>query len=530
MTNQKNNTARTANNVEEIDLSYLLNFFFRNKVFFSLVTIISTAIGLIYSFIEKPIYKGSFQIVTSEKKTSPTFNNETSLLLNFNLEQSNSNKTQKFILQSPSVLKPVFNFAKTNYIKRGEKKENLSYKGWLKNTLKIDFERGTDVLNIEFKDSDKTLIIKVLNLISEKYQNYSRNVKEKDFLKREIYLTQQRDELYLKSKKSLKEFNKFAIKNGLGDIDGFVNIDSQSSLQGSSFNGELGLEERLFRELNMNSNKEKAGQRFNKQFRTLELYESEYVTLSSKLKPNSKVLQTLANKIETLKVALKRPNEILIKYKELKSIAEMDEAFLDRVENNLLITKLENAKQKDPWELISLPTIHDGRVSPSKSKSILFAFTIAFTLSSIFLSIKERRSGIIYEFEDLKDEIISNFLDTLYLNTKDLTTKLIQGVIQKRIEIDHKNIESERFILLDFSNDFSSSFNPDEIKLTNTAQFFYKKIEFNSKYDIEETDNLIFLVSLGEITKKEVIIINNYTRIYGDKVLGWFNFDPKTIF
>ena len=56
MTNQKNNTARTANNVEEIDLSYLLNFFFRNKVFFSLVTIISTAIGLIYSFIERIIF------------------------------------------------------------------------------------------------------------------------------------------------------------------------------------------------------------------------------------------------------------------------------------------------------------------------------------------------------------------------------------------------------------------------------------------------------------------------------------------
>ena len=530
MTNQKNNTARSANNVEEIDLSYLLNFFFRNKVFFSLVTIISTAIGLIYSFIEKPIYKGSFQIVTSEKKASPTFNNESSLLLNLNLEQSSSNKTQKFILQSPSVLKPVFNFAKTNYIKRGEKKENLSYKGWLKNTLKIDFERGTDVLNIEFKDSDKTLIIEVLNLISEKYQNYSRNVKEKDFLKREIYLTQQRDELYLKSKKSLKESNKFAINNGLGDIDGFVNIDSQSSLQGSSFNGELGLEERLFREFNMNSNKEKAGQRFNKQFKTLELYESEYVTLSSKLKPNSKVLQTLSNKIDTLKVALKRPNEILIKYKELKSIAERDEVFLDRVEKNLLITKLENAKQKDPWELISLPTIHDGRVSPSKSKSILFAFTIAFTLSSIFLSIKERRSGIIFEFEDLRNKIISNFLDNLYLNTKDLTTKLIQGVIQKRIKIDNNNIENERFILLDFSNKFSSAFNPNEIKLTKTAQFVYKKIEFNSKYNLKETDNLIFLVSLGEVTKKEIIIINNYTKIYGDKVLGWFNFDPQKIF
>ncbi|MAV64802.1 MAG: hypothetical protein CMG00_06405 [Candidatus Marinimicrobia bacterium] len=529
MKNQEYNIARSDNNVEEIDLSYLLKFFFRNKVFFSVVTIISTAIGLIYSYIEKPIYKGSFEIVTSEKKGSSTLNNE-SLLLNLNLEQDSNNKTQKFILQSPSVLKPVFNFAKTNYIKRGEKKENLSYKGWLKDTLKIDFERGTDVLKIEFKDSDKTLIIKVLNLISEKYQNYSRNIKVEAFLKRKIYLTKQRDELYSKSKKSLKESNKFAINNGLGDIDGFVNIDSQSSLQDSSFTGEFELEERLFNQLNINSRKEKAGQRFNKQFKTLELYESEYVILSSKLKPNSKVLQILSNKIDTLKVALKRPNEILIKFKELKRIAERDEAFLDRVEKNLLTTKLENAKQNDPWELISLPTINDGRVSPSKSISILFSFTIAFTLSSIFLYIKERRSGIIYEFEDLRDKIISNFLDNLYLNTKDITTKLIQGVIQKRMAIDNKNIENERFILLDFSNNFSSSFNPDEIKLTNTAQFVYKKIKFNSKYDLEETDNLIFLVSLGEITKKEIIIINNYTKIYGDKVLGWFNFEPKTIF
>ena len=46
-------------------------------------------------------------------------------------------------------------------------------------------------------------------------------------------------------------------------------------------------------------NESDAGQRYNSLFNKLEIYESQYVDLSSKLKPNSMILSELKNKIDT---------------------------------------------------------------------------------------------------------------------------------------------------------------------------------------------------------------------------------------
>ena len=54
------------------------------------------------------------------------------------------------ILQSPSVLMPVFEFAKVQ--ESPEKK--LSFSDW-KKSLDIKLEKGTSVLNISYKNIDK---------------------------------------------------------------------------------------------------------------------------------------------------------------------------------------------------------------------------------------------------------------------------------------------------------------------------------------------------------------------------------------
>ena len=77
-------------------------------------------------------------------------------------------------MKSPSVLKPVFNFAKKEYKERGKKVDTLSYDNWLKNNLKIEFKKGTEILNISFKDINKAFILDTLNLIKIKYEDYSK--------------------------------------------------------------------------------------------------------------------------------------------------------------------------------------------------------------------------------------------------------------------------------------------------------------------------------------------------------------------
>ena len=43
---------------------------------------------------------------------------------------------------------------------------------WLKG-LKVELENGTSVINIAYKDTDKNLILPVMNRVSKTYQSYS---------------------------------------------------------------------------------------------------------------------------------------------------------------------------------------------------------------------------------------------------------------------------------------------------------------------------------------------------------------------
>ena len=98
------------------------------------------------------------------------------------------------------------------------------------------------------------------------------------------------------------------------------------------------------------------------------------------LKPNSKYIINLKNEIKSLKESLTRSPEILVKYRKLKYEAVRDEQLLENLEVNLSNLQLENAKQSNPWDLISKPTLIDDPVSPSRINiiRILYLFVEIF--------------------------------------------------------------------------------------------------------------------------------------------------------
>ena len=73
----------------------------------------------------------------------------------------------------------------------------------------------------------------------------------------------------------------------------------------------------------------------------LELYEAQYADFHLSLNQILNVLNNLKLKIENIKAQLKRPNEILIEYKNLLKIANRDESLLNKVESNLELAKLQ---------------------------------------------------------------------------------------------------------------------------------------------------------------------------------------------
>ena len=177
---------------------------------------------------------------------------------------------------------------------------------------------------------------------------------------------------------STKEFNQFSINNGLGNIDGFVGLGSSTSPspiigRGNFSSPEINSQMKLLTNYqNISGSKDSAGIRYQKQFNLLQGYEANFVDLSAKLKPNSKVLSELASKIANLRESLKRPNEILIKYKELKTVASRNEQLLNDIESTLEVLKLNRIKTPDPWELISEPTLDS---KPVNRNSLLYLFS-----------------------------------------------------------------------------------------------------------------------------------------------------------
>ena len=365
---------------EEIDVNSVIRTLIRQKKIIILFTLAATFSSILYTFIVKPTWIGSFNIVVQNKDSTSNENLSGTIakITGEDFNVSNKNATERLILLSPSVLMPVFEKVNNHY-KENSLKTFSSFKSWKNKELEVDFEKKTNILSVKYKNKDKELILKTLNLVSKQYKNYSKRDTEKLITKTINYLKTQKKIMENKTIESKKKYNEFSIKNGIGNLDGFIGLEDSSSssssyLQNSNrrsrFNKILKNSNNNYINKSINNNEmpnnPSAGIRFKNQFAQLEIYESQYIDLSSKLKPNSKTLQTLKLKIDNLRNSLKRPNEILVEYRNLYSEVSRNESLLIDIGRNLEIMKLEKVKTPVAWQMISIPTIETKPVYPKK--------------------------------------------------------------------------------------------------------------------------------------------------------------------
>jgi len=99
--------------------------------------------------------------------------------------------------------------------------------------------------------------------------------------------------------------------------------------------------------------------------------------------------------------ALERPPGVVETFQQLNRNATRDNSILQNLENNLEQQKLELARDSQPWELISAPTLSDRPIKPRP------AFNLAIGLLAGLLSgaggalLLERRSGLVFHTEEL---------------------------------------------------------------------------------------------------------------------------------
>ena len=496
-----NNFFEQESNDNEIDLISLFKTISREKNIVLITAFIATTVSIVHSLLVEPIYIGGFKILTKEENQMSRTN---SLVDKNNLSKfiGNGNQTQTIILQSPSVLMPVFKEVKNYYKEIKKPKKNMTFNSWRKKHVNINFEKGSKVLNIQYKHQDKNHILDTLNSISREYQDYS---KSKTLLKLERtskYLKEQKSTLENNFLNSQKELNQHSIKHGLGNLDGFLSLSVENISKKDS-------EKLKINSQNTNQNSYNTWQRYSRQFGLLEEYESQYMDLSSKLNDNSNTKRLLKEKIENLRLALKRPNEILLEHRELTRRAMRDETLLKNIDYELEITNLEKIKNPYPWQLISTPTLEKQRIYPKRSQQVIVSFLISSFFGGVLAIIKEKTSRIVHDLNYIKKNISAQFLDTIYSSDLDLCVQEVKNLFQNET-ISNKN----KFGII--------SLKPNYLKLLENK---FKKqdnifmLDFKQQQLIEGYDQILLILELGQFTKNDLIYFNKYTKPYQNKII-----------
>lgn len=215
---------------EEINLKLIVNFVLRNKKFIGSISLIILLISFIIASFQKRIWGGKFEIVLEKNPSNlssmvPDFGGF-GIMGNFNL--NSKLETEVGILESPSVLLPIFNFVKKEKEKKYPK-EILEFTSWKNDNLSIELRRRTSILEINYIDKDADLILPVLTKISNAYQEYSGNSKRRSVALAKNYLSEQISLYKKNSSESIRRAQEYAMDKDLTVVDiGGVNINSGS--------------------------------------------------------------------------------------------------------------------------------------------------------------------------------------------------------------------------------------------------------------------------------------------------------------
>jgi uncharacterized protein involved in exopolysaccharide biosynthesis len=347
-------------------------------------------------------------------------------------------ETEVKVLESPSVLKPVYDFVRISKERAGQKVENMRFSNWRKANLTVKLEKGTSVLNISYTDTDRSLVLPVIERISNAYQIYSGRDRRRDIANGVAYLRQSIEAVAPKAEASMQRAQAYALSHGLGLTDGMPVAGGEKG-GGTGAGGSveanrqlaqarvLLLEQQLTQARSSGGNvlfqapQLKANDELYKQYQNIEARLSD---LRSRLRDNDELVRNLQRQrlsliktlnrqtvgllqgeLDTAKAALQsasRPNEVVLRHRELVRQALRDERTLAELENQLQLTQLEQAKQSDPWELISTPTLLDRPVAPRKGRILVFGLLAGLVLGSGAALVVDRRSGRVFAEDELQ--------------------------------------------------------------------------------------------------------------------------------
>tara|TARA_B100000886_G_C20423180_1_gene492555 strand:+ start:704 stop:2407 length:1704 start_codon:yes stop_codon:yes gene_type:complete len=555
---------------EELNIRKIKPILIRNKKIILFLTVIGFLLGLFnaYKSKDKETWKGEFQIVMTGDNPSSSGNLLPKGIIDL-IGNKNDQNTDVIILQSPYVLMDIFDFVKSKRISNGDNNfKNYTFKNWREKQIDVERESSSSILNVKYRDSDKSLIMPVLNKISQKYQKYASDKRERSLNLSIKYFEDEINTFKEKSQNSMNEAQTFALRYNISAQIGNNSYDLQNSIlnKGRTTNATLDgvmpvinvekiridaiqeisfIDEKL--KIIKKINEKKDYDQFlymvsssnNRQGDLLELlkkldlkisnarmfYKESDKTIKNLLLDREDKLKLLSKNIKqelfTNKMlaqsrleASKRPEEVLIKYRELIKNAYKDSFALEQLENSYRFIMLEKSKNPDPWQLITQPTLFESPLKPNLIQIIIFHTIAGLMIGLTFTGILEIKRNNVFSSEEIEKITGLPLIANIFLNEnksfKDSLNLLKQipvfGKFEKLSILETGFIEKNLVIKL-----------KDKLK-----EQFNKEILFTD--NIEEAfknENIILLTSEGNVTSKELSEINQKIITYNKKGLGF---------
>ena len=502
-------------NNQEINLVSVFKKIKRNTLLILSLTGISTVYSIFYAFSETPLYSGEFQILVRNDDKAAARDFTISGIPKYlkNVGATDARQTQELILKSPSVLNPVYEFVKMKYAKRNEDISNLSFKKWTQDYLTLNFVEDSDIFEITFRDKDKSLILSTLNMISDKYKVYSKRDYNKNLMNELNYLKNQEEIFKRKYEASFNKSNNFVIENNFYSTSCASDANEYNLARNDSINS---IEKNIQKNIQSNTN----SIRYSEQFALLDSYEFDRAKYSTKLKPNSEYLRKLDYQISKLKEGIQRPTRILLKNKELTNKRCRDESTLKKIQDQIILNQLDLAKQKDPWELISIPKVDDQKVYPNKKNIVLSFLLISFFISLLLSLLKDSIMGFIDDVGIIEKQLNAKFLGYISEDESQINAKIFDSNIKKILQ--NKDNKNNIGIYLNNKNSLINKY------LSSNKDT--SLIDLSSLDEIDNVQNILILIDQKNSTFNNIKKINKYVDLYQEKNFYWMYIETNKFF
>lgn len=432
---------QNSTNAGEFDLNQISTIVLRRWPWLLAGTSLGILGAILVNTTSKPIWGGEFQIVLANSETSGGMaslisgNPLLSQLAGISGGTGDSElETEIKILESPLVLRPIFDYVKTTKASQGKPVRNLKFTTWFKKNLKIKLTKGTSVLNISYTDRDRSLVLPVLHRISAAYQDYSGRDRL-DALNRGLtYVNQQVVRYRQFAEVASRAVDAYSIRYGIPKQSGSLasaGLDLSNLINGVGGGRQQRQGGAL---LNLVGGQTNAGSGITSQgdalaqlasinqelIRRQQMFtdlDPSVVALKRERDAMRKYIETTAGGNLGLpgqqKISKQQAQDIMLRYQELDRTAKRTSAILDSLERSQQSLQLEQARATRPWELISNPTVLDNPVSPKPLRNLALGLLAGLVLGGGAALMAERRSGDVFDTEELRHLLPYEVLTTL---------------------------------------------------------------------------------------------------------------------